>query len=93
MDFCAIIESHKLNLFLQQGNSSRQLNYRGSLPSNPEEYLEEHGWCKVYRPVDRKREFAVYIGGKHELTDAQMKTLQANGLDNAEGISDMLCKN
>ena len=60
--------------------------------NNADEYLENHGWCKVYRPINRSREFAVYIGGKHELTDAQMKTLIANELDKADGVSDMLCK-
>lgn len=60
--------------------------------SNAEEYLENHGWCKVYQPISRNNEFAVYIGGRHELTDAQMKTLIANGLDKADGVSDMLCK-
>lgn len=60
--------------------------------TNVEEYLENHGWCKVYQPISRNNEFAIYVGGRHELTDAQMKTLIANGLDKADGVSAMLCK-
>lgn len=60
--------------------------------NNVEEYLENHGWCKVYQPISRNNEFAIYVGGRHELTDAQMKTLIVNGLDKADGVSNMLCK-
>lgn len=59
---------------------------------NPEKYLEEHGWCKIYNPVDRDNRYAVYVGGNYVLTDAQMKKLMELGLDNAKNISEMLLK-
>lgn len=60
---------------------------------NPEQYLEEHGWCKIFKPISNGRHrYSVYVGGKHTITDAQMKTLIKMGLKNAHGISSMLVK-
>ena len=42
--------------------------------NNAERYLEEHGWCKVYKPLWENK-YKVYTGEKHVITDAQMKTL------------------
>ncbi len=58
---------------------------------NSELYLEEHGWCKIYKPLSNNQ-YSVYVGGKHTITDAQMKTLIKMGLENAHGISAMLVK-
>lgn len=59
--------------------------------NNPERYLEEQGWCKIFKPLfDNK--YSIYIGGKHTITDAQMKTLIKMKLDTANGISEMLYK-
>lgn len=59
--------------------------------TNAERYLEENGWCKIYKSLF-KEQYSVYIGGKHVITDDQIKTLIEMGLDNAGGISDVLCK-
>ena len=59
--------------------------------TNSEQYLEEHGWCKIYKSLfDAK--YSVYGGGKHVITDAQMKELIKLDLENAQGLSEMLCK-
>lgn len=58
---------------------------------NSDLYLEEHGWCKVFKSPGVKK-YCVYVGGNHVITDAQMRTLIKNGLDKAEGITEMLCK-
>ena len=59
--------------------------------NNPERYLEEHGWCKVFKGISYDK-YSVYVGDKHTITDAQMKTLISLGLDNAYGLSEMLCR-
>ena len=38
------------------------------------------------------KKYCVYVGGKHVITDAQMKKLIELGLDDAEGISAALVK-
>lgn len=58
---------------------------------NAERYLEESGWCKIYKPLF-KGSYSVYVGGKHTITANQMKTLIEMQLDNADGVSDMLNK-
>lgn len=59
--------------------------------ANSEQYLEEHGWCKIYKSLfDTK--YSVYVGGNHVITDAQMKELIKLDLENAHGLSEMLCK-
>ena len=55
--------------------------------NNSERYLEEHGWCKIYRPVTQG-EYAVYVEDK--LTDKQLHRLVKMGLDNALGVSEKL---
>ncbi len=59
--------------------------------SNSEEYLESHGWCKIYK-TRLKEKYHVYIGGEHTITDPQMKTLIRLGLEDAEDLSRMLIK-
>lgn len=54
--------------------------------SNPERYLEEHGWCKIYKNI-LKNKYSVYIGGTYCLSDEQMETLKKLGLEDADGIS------
>ena len=51
--------------------------------NNAERYLEEKGWCKIYKPL-LEDQYSVYVGGKHVITDAQMKTLIGLGLENAK---------
>lgn len=58
---------------------------------NAERYLEEHGWCKIYKSLFEDN-YHVYVGGNYVITDAQMKRLIELGLDNAEDLSKMLCK-
>lgn len=58
---------------------------------NPERYLEEHGWCKIYKSLF-DNEYSVYVGGNYTITDAQMKTLIELGLDKAKHLSSMLVK-
>lgn len=63
--------------------------------NNPEQYLEEHGWCKIYKPLLSGLglgQYSVYVGGKHTITDAQMQTLIKLGLEDAHDISNMLVK-
>lgn len=52
--------------------------------NNSEKYLEDHGWCKIFKPLG-ERKYTIYVEDK--LTDEQLKTLQAMELDNAYGIS------
>lgn len=58
---------------------------------NAEHYLEEHGWCKIYKSLFEEN-YRVYVGGNFTITDAQMKKLIKLGLDKAEDLSKMLCK-
>jgi len=58
---------------------------------NAELYLEEHGWCKIYKPLFKEK-YCVYVGGSYVITDAQMRKLIELGLDDAEDLSRMLCK-
>lgn len=58
--------------------------------NNPEKYLEEHGWCKIYNAMDHK--YAVYVGGKYVLTKEQMDRLTELGLDEAKDVSKMMVK-
>lgn len=60
--------------------------------NNPERYLEEHGWCKIFNPVDKDHKYAVYVGGNYVLTDGQMNKLIELGLSDALYISEMLVK-
>ena len=58
---------------------------------NAERYLEEHGWCKIYKSLFEEN-YHVYVGNNYVITNAQMKTLIKLGLDDAEDLSKMLCK-
>lgn len=59
--------------------------------NNAEHYLEEHGWCKIYKSLFED-DYHVYVGGNYTITDAQMKVLIDLGLDKAKDLSKMLCK-
>ena len=59
---------------------------------NSERYLEVHGWCKIFKPLCKKT-YSIYIDDKYSITDAQMKTLIALGLDNVDGLSEILSRN
>lgn len=56
---------------------------------NSELYLEEHGWCKIYKSLFDEN-YSVYVGEKHCITSVQMKTLIELELDNAKDLSKML---
>jgi len=55
--------------------------------NNPEKYLEEHGWCKIYNPIDGNG-YAIYV--KKKLTDEQLQRLIKMELDKIPGISKIL---
>lgn len=57
--------------------------------NNPERCLEEHGWCKIYRPLG-SRQYDIYLANNYILTEAQFKVLQSLGLDNCRSISEFL---
>jgi hypothetical protein len=60
--------------------------------NNPERYLEEHGWCKIYNQPTSKNRYAVYVGGNYTLTDRQFNKLKELGLEKADNIREMLVK-
>lgn len=59
--------------------------------NNAERYLEEHGWCKIYKSLF-KDQYDIFVGGNYTLTDEQMKKLIEMELENSESISRMLYK-
>lgn len=59
--------------------------------NNPERYLEEYGWCKIYKPLFAEK-YNIYVGGKYVISKEQMETLIFLGIDDIENISEMLCK-
>lgn len=58
--------------------------------ADPERHLEALGWAKVFKGVEARERYTVGMGERKKLTDAQLKTLQREGLDNARGISYLL---
>lgn len=59
--------------------------------NNPERYLEEKGWLKIFRPFSYDDgKYGVYIGDKYVINDAQYKTLCELKLENAYGVKDLL---
>ena len=58
--------------------------------SNPERHLEDLGWAKVLHGGATKKAYALGMGLDQKLTDAQLKTLQREGLEDAYGISFLL---
>lgn len=60
--------------------------------NNAERYLEEHGWCKIYKPFNSTKQYAIYVGDKYTLTKEQFNTLKKLGLENAKYINNMLVK-
>lgn len=47
---------------------------------NPELYLEEHGWCKIYKPFSGGL-YEVYVNHACPITNEQIETLVAMGLN------------
>ena len=64
--------------------------YRYDIDTNKdaERYLEEHGWCKIFRPFEHDQRYAVYVSDK--LTKGQYETLQKLGLENAKNVNILL---
>lgn len=59
--------------------------------NNSELYLQNHGWCKIYKPLGN-RKYNIFLGEKSRMTDAQAKTLTKMGLDTVEDFSTMLLR-
>ena len=57
---------------------------------NPERHLEELGWAKVLSGGSSRKRYAIGMGLEKKLTDAQLKTLKREGLDDSYGISFLL---
>ena len=64
--------------------------YRYDIDVNedPERYLEEHGWCKIFRPFEHDQRYAVYVSDK--ITKEQYEALRKLGLENAKNVKEML---
>ena len=60
--------------------------------NNPEKYLEEHGWCKIYNPCNSRNRYAIYVGGNYTITKEQYNKLKELGLEKADNLNDMLVK-
>lgn len=56
--------------------------------SNAEHYLEEHGWCKIYKPLLHDT-YRIYTGGRGIVTKAQFETLKKLELSNISGLHDL----
>ena len=54
---------------------------------DPERHLENLGWAKVFKGIEGRERYSVGMGEGKKLTDAQLRELQRNGLDNAHGVS------
>ena len=59
--------------------------------NNAERYLEEQGWCKIFKSLFDKK-YSIFVGGKHTLTKEQMDTLIKLKLEDANGMSIALVK-
>lgn len=57
--------------------------------NNPERYLEDNGWIKIYNSV-RGGHYAIYLKEGFKITDEQLETLISMGLDKAYGVSGSL---
>ena len=58
--------------------------------SDPEQHLEGLEWVKVFSGTGTEKRYTVGMGTGKKLTDAQLRTLQEEGLDHAHGISLLL---
>lgn len=58
--------------------------------NDPERHLEDMGWAKVLSGTPYRKRYTIGMGVRKKLTDAQLKTLQREGLDNAYGVSSLL---
>ena len=58
--------------------------------ADPEQHLEGLGWVKVFSGTGTGKRYTVGMGTGKKLTDAQLRTLQEEGLDHAHGISLLL---
>lgn len=59
--------------------------------NNSEQYLQDHGWCKIYKPLGA-RQYNIFLGENCRMTDAQAKTLIKIGLDTVEDFSNMMLR-
>ncbi|MGF7011970.1 hypothetical protein M2146_002524 [Lachnospiraceae bacterium PF1-22] len=57
--------------------------------NNSERYLEENGWCKIFKPLFSEG-YDVYVDKDHSITDQQLETLISMGLDKKKSVSEML---
>ena len=57
---------------------------------NPERHLEDLGWAKVLSGGSTRKRYAIGMGLDKKLTDAQLKTLKREGLEDSYGISFLL---
>lgn len=57
---------------------------------DPERHLEELGWAKVFKGWEDRERYAIGMGDGKKLTDAQIETLEREGLSRAYGISRLL---
>ncbi len=64
--------------------------YDIDINKDPERYLEEHNWCKIFRPFEYDQRYAVYVNDK--LIKEQYEALQELGLENAKNVKDMLLR-
>lgn len=55
--------------------------------SNPERHLEDLGWAKVMKSIQVGKRYAIGMGSGKKLTDEQIKTIEHEGLGEADGIS------
>ena len=61
--------------------------------NNSENYLETHGWLKIYSSNGKPNSnYGVYVGGKYTITKEQFSTLEKMELLDADNISEMLVK-
>lgn len=58
--------------------------------ADPEQHLEGLGWAKVFSGTGTGKRYTVGMGAKKKLTDAQLRMLKREGLDNARGMSLLL---
>lgn len=56
---------------------------------NPERYLEEHRWCKIYKPLF-SNEYTVYLQDPFKITKEQFHTLDQMNLSHTSSVMEIL---
>lgn len=59
---------------------------------DPERHLEDLGWGKVFSGSGTARRYSFGMGSEKQITDEQLRTLIALGIDDAYGVSAYLWK-